>query len=416
MMRRRTSLAALAITAVVGLTVYAAGTLSGQSWCGVTLDPSVGFTCLDLGVDVSYTLGGVALGTDSLFLVPGLWVWQGFTASGYLGGFGIDGSLLLGGSPAAFLFAEAIASLSLSGIDFALHAAQLGAAVHGGPANGAAIRLAGSLGACDVVSTTEFGVQIEDEDFGGISIVHAATGRARHYLSDPRGANEGFTGQKVRVSHTGFCHGGEATATAYLRCGAFEYASLRLEDLSLANLAWLAVDAEFMLKVQSKSVIVSPKLVLGDSACLQLYAGPVPTASGTGVDSVRIYGLELTCEIGRVTLRDVTRFEPHEVGLTTEPYGSRLLLVREILAKGLDYYPDYWQLLSVSYGGEGCCDGTYGLLVNSYFDTASTTLFDWAMLHAEATVPLGDSISLGLGLEIGPVGVIHLQCSCTMEW
>ena len=400
----------------IGLTVSAAGTLHGRSWLDVTLDPDVGFTGMDYGLELAYTVGGFTFSSDSLFVLPGQWVWQGFTAVGELGGFGAYATALLGGDIAKSLYAETIMTFSMAGIDFALHAAQLSEYVHGGAADGAALRMAGSVGAFGIVSVTEFGAQIEDDDFGGITIVHAATGRERHYVTDPRVVGEGFTGQKLTLSHFDFGCTEEITITVYFTCEGFDYASFGVEDLLIGNLPWLALDAELKFELQEKSLEITPKLVLGDIACFELYANLDNEVDVLSIDAIRFDGISLECQIGPVTVRDVSLFSPCDLALTTERYGSQVLPIADILAQGMDYYPDYFEMFSIAYAGPACCEGEYNFLANVYFSEDSTSLFDWAMTHIETMLPYGESLAFKFGMEATQTGLEYLGFGFEIAW
>jgi hypothetical protein len=415
-MKKRILVAALAVIVGIVLTVSAAGELHGRSWFDVRLDPAIGFTGMDYGIELDYTVGGFTFSTDSLFVLPGQWVWQGFTVVGRIGGFGAYATALLGGDIAKSLYAETIMTFTMAGIDFALHAAQLSEFVHGGPADGAAILVSGTVGVFGIVSVTEFGAQIEDDDFGGISIVHAATGRERHYLTDPRVVGEGFTGQKFAINHFNFCCGEDITATAYFNCDGLDYVSFGVDDLMVRNLQWLAIDAELKFEPQTKSLRVTPKLVIGNIACFELYVGYTPASGSVGIDTIDVNGIELTCQIGPVTVRDVSLFAPCDLALTTERYGSRVLPIVDILASGMDYYPDYWEMFSIAYAGPACCVGEYNFLANVYFDMNSTSLFDWAMTHMEAMMPFGDSLAFTFGMEVTQTGLEYLGFGFEVVW
>lgn len=415
-MTKRIILVTLVGIVSIGLALSAAGTLSGRSWFDVTLDPDVGFTGMDLGLEIDYEIGAYTFRADSLFVLPGIWVWQGFTAAGQLGAFSTEANILFGGSTADYLYGETIMNVSLGGIDFSFHAAQLSSAVDGGAASGAAIRMAGSAGSFGIVGVTEFGAQIEDDDFDGISIVHAATGRERHYLTDPRVAGEGFTGQKFTLSHFDFCCSEEITMTVYFTCVGFDYISFGVEDLLISNLSWLAVDAELKFEMEEKSLALTPKLVLGDIACFDLYAALDNEVDALSIEAIKINGISLECQIGPVTVRDVSLFAPCDLALTTERYGSVVLPIADILAKGMDYYPDYWEMFSIAYAGAGCCEGEYNFLANVYFDEESTSLFDWAMTHIEATIPFGNSLALTLEMEVTQTGSDYLGFGFEATW
>lgn len=400
----------------IGLAACAGGTLGGRSWFEVMLDPDVGFTGMDFGIELAYTVGGFTFSADSLFVLPGHWVWQGFTAAGHVGGFAAHASALLSGDLAAPLYAETIMTFSMSGIDFAFHAAQLSDVVFGGPAEGAALRVSGMVGAFGITSVTELGAQIEDDDVGGITIVHAATGRQRHYATDPRVLGEGFTGQKLTIEHSNFCCEELVTATAYFGCEGLEYVSFGIEDLEIGNLPWLVIDAELEFDLQTKSLAIAPRLVLGDIACLELYAALSDEAGPLSIDAIKINGFSLECQIGPVTVRDVTLLGGCDLGITTERYGSQVLPIGDILDDGMDYYADYSEMFSIAVAGPACCTGEYNFLANVYFSENAANLFDWAMIHVEAMLPVSDVLTFTFGIEVTEDDLDNLTLGFGVTW
>ncbi len=415
-MKKRILIALLVSIVSIGLAASAAGTLGGRSWFEVMLDPDVGFTGMDFGIELSYSVSGFTFAADSLFVLPGHWVWQGFTAVGQVGGFTAYATALLGGDLAASLYAETIMTFSMAGIDFEFHAAQLSDDVYGGPAEGAALRVFGTVGAFGITSVTELGAHIEDDDFDGITIVHTATGRQRHYATDPRVMGEGFTGQKLTIEHFNFCCEEQITATAYFDCEGFKYVNFGVEDLAIGNLPWLFVDAQLKFELQTKSLAITPRLALGDIACFELYAALSNKANPLSIGGIKINGFSLECQLGPVTVRDVTLLGGCDLGLTTESYGSQVLPIVEILDEGMDYYPDYFEMFSIAFAGPACCVGEYNFLANVYFSEDSTSLFDWAMMHVETMLPFGDSLAFTLCIEVSEDGFDHFGFGFEVTW
>ena len=238
----------------IGLVSFADGAFSGSSWSGLVFDPDVGFTDIDLGLEATYVIGDVAFSADSLVTLRGQWIWQGFAATGEVGAFHAQVHVLFSGSAAAYLYGEIILNASIAGVDFAFYSAQLADTVYGGAADGFAIQAAGSVGSFGMVSVTEVGAQIEDDDFTGISIVHTSTGRERHYMTNPCVVGQGFTGQKFTLSHFDFGCSEEITVTVYFTCDGFDYARVSVEGLTISNLAWLVIDAELKFELEEKSL------------------------------------------------------------------------------------------------------------------------------------------------------------------
>ena len=369
-----------------------------------------------MGVEVGYTLGEVSFSSDSLYVLPDMWVWQGFEAVGSFGLFGMEANVLFG-ETAQHLYTEAILTLTIAGIDVEFHSAQLGAGVFGGPADGWAIRASADLGIFTFTSDTEFGAQIEDSAYSGITIFHAATGLMRHYSTDPRVPGQNFTGQKFTIAYLDFCCSDTITATLYISCDGFEYLSLAATDILVPTLPWLTLDVELVYELQTKTLTLTPGLDLGDVLCFNLFADLSYGATIRDLDMISITGLEIVCQLGPVTLRDVALFGPTR-GITTEAFGSLVLPVADILANGMDYYPDYWQMLSVVYGDvDECCGGDVTVIANAYFDDTASSLFEVAMFHIEATIPYGEALWFTFGLEAKPAsGVDWMKFGFGVSW
>jgi len=414
-MRRHTAWTALVLLASVTLPLVA-GTLSGSTSLWMEFDPLAGgFDALDLGLDVDYTLGAVTLSTDGLLVLPGTWVWQGFSAVGRFGGYGLTTNILFGPSTTDYLYAEAIVELSIGGIDLAWHAAQLSDAVLGGPADGWALRIAGRVGPIDLVSISEFGARIEDDDFDGITIVHAATGLERHYATDPLVPGKGFTGEKVTLRGVPFCCA-EIDASLYLTCEGFRYVSFGVTGIAVGAVPWLTFDVDLTFELEEKDLTLAPRLSLEEVACVVLYAELDWDAATRSLDGIDFYGIELVCELGPVTVRDVAVLDLNRYAITTEAYGSVVERLVDAIAQGHDVYPDYWEMFSIAYRGDGCCSGDLTFLLNVYFDQASASLFDWAMTHVEAGIPLAEAFMFTLGMQARPAGVDSLTFGFHLDW
>ncbi|MFC2108038.1 hypothetical protein ACFLS5_01080 [Candidatus Bipolaricaulota bacterium] len=414
-MRRHTALAAVLLLVSVAFSLTA-GTLSGSTSLWIGFDPVAGaLDAFDLGFAVDYTLGAVTLSTDGLLVLPGTWIWQGFSAVGRFGGYGLTTNVLFGPSTTDYLYAEAIAELSIGGIDVGWHAAQLSDAVLGGPADGWAVRVAGSVSGFEIVSISEFGARIEDEEFDGNTIVHAATGGERHYATDPLVPGQGFTGEKLSIRGLPFrC--AELDATLYLTCAGFEYVSFGVTGIEVGAVPWLTFDVELTFELQTKSLALTPRLVLGEVACIEVYAGLDWDGGSVSIGGIGLYGIELVGQLGPVTVRDVTVFDLNRYAITTEAYGSVVKRLVDAIEEGHSYYPDYWEMLSIAYRGDGCCGQELTFLANAYFDEGSSGLFDWAMTHIEAEIPFGAGFSFTLGMEMHSAGVDSLAFGFHVDW
>jgi len=413
---KKAVLAALILALVDSLAASASSGFSGESTLWLAFDPGAGsFDAIDLELNLNYTIDDVVFSGDSVIAYPGTWVWQAFSACGDLGAYGFESNVLFGVSTAEYLYAEAMASLSIGGIDVAFHAAQLSDAVFGGPEGGWALQLSGEVAGFELVGVTELGARIEDDDYDGISIVHMATGLERHYSTDPRPAGEGFTGQKISLSREDIFCADLLAATLYISCEGFEYSEIELEGLDV-GLSFITLDTELRFELEDKTFTVTPALSLGEIACFELYGCVNWDETSMAIQGIELSGLEIICELGPAVIRDVALFDLTEYVLTTERFGSRVMEIDDALDFSYDFYPDYWELLSVAMTGDGCCGESFSFLANAYFDHASSSLFDWALLHVEASVPLVPQVNITLALETKPSGIDYLAFGTTVDW
>ena len=179
---------------------------------------------------------------------------------------------------------------------------------------------------------------------------------------------------------------------------------------------WLSLDVDLTFDLQTKSLVLTPRLSLGEVFCVELYAELDWDASTWLIDGIGFYGIELACELGPVTVRDVAVFDLNRYAITTEAYGSTVERLIDAIEEGHDVYPDYWELFSIAYRGDGCCGGDMMFLLNVYFDDASASLFDWAMTHVEAAIPLADAFSFTLAMEAIPAGIDSLTFGFHVDW
>jgi len=416
MIKRILAVAVLAV-GIFGLTLYGVGEVSGEFSFWSEFDPLVGqFDELDTGLNLTYTLGDVAFGSDSVVVLPVIWVWHGFQATWSRGGLDFEANLLFGGSTAEYLYSEWILDLVFSGVLVEIHGGWLGDAVLGGPADGWAIRASGTVGPFDITSVTEFGAHIEDDGFAGITIVHALTGLERHYSTDPRAlGGGGFTGQKVTIGLFDFCCADRTEADLYITSAGFGHASFSATDITTPKLPWLSLDAELVFQLETKTLAIEPSLELGDTACFTLY-GALGLTSMTQISGITFPAIELVCELGPVTIRDVSLFDLNEMALSTEAYGGRVVNVADALANGWDYYPDYWEMFSIAYAGAACCEGEHTFLVNVYFDVNSTSLFDWAMTYVRADAPFGEQLRFTFAMKAGEAGAEYVAFGIDLSW
>jgi len=342
-MMNKTLVAAALILSIVSFTLVA-GPLSGTWEAALAIAPTpFSFTELSSTFTVNYTVGGFTGTSNSEFVVAGF-IWQGFGVTGTLGAFSVQGDLLFGVSTADFIYDQLIVTTSIAGIDFGLYWAQLSDAVLGGRADGSVLRMAGSIGDIDVESYFELGARVEDVDddnFNGITIYHAATGAHKHYTTNPLVVGQGFTGEKITVSGWSFGCVKDIATTLYMTDQGFDYIKFALTGIK-TGIDWLNFDVDLTFQLQTKTLVLTPTLNLGENTCIDAYAELLTDpAAMTSISGIRVYGLGFESSFGNVTVKDLSVFDTGNYAITTEEYGSVIEEKADTLKYGHDFYPDY---------------------------------------------------------------------------
>lgn len=380
------------------------GSISGEIAFSVQTD-ALTFAGLDTTFEIDYAFGDLVTSSTSEFFLLG-YIWQGFGLSGAVGAFGVQSDVLFGPSTGDYLYAQLILSLSLGGIDIGFYAAQLSDAVLGGPADGAAFRFAGYIGDFGLESVTQFGAHID-----GITIFHAATGLWKHYTTNPIVPGQGFTGQLFTLSGWRFgCVVLDTVLT--LNCDGFESAVFGFAIDT--GITWLELDATLAFDLQTKSLVVTPTLVLAENLCANVYVDVL--GNGHTLLGFNLYGFELNYAWGGVTFKELIVLDTARYAITTPEYGSEIVAVTEAIDEGYDFYSDYFELLAIEAVMDGCCGGNIRFLLNNYFDKASPGPFDWAMMHAEIALPIGANLFLGGSVRATHTGLDYFGCGIDLHW
>ena len=422
------------MAAVVFGLILIAGPFSGSFTTELLLDPApnLAFASLDSIFTLNYAFCDFVSTSETEFYLLG-YIWQGFGLTGGLGAFDVQADLLFGPSTADFIYAQEIVTASIAGVELGFYWATLSDAVLGGPANGAVLRLAGSVGGCAIVSVTELGARIRDRDdeFDGITIVHVDTGLSKSYVTNPIVATQtgpvcvgGFTGEKVTISGMSFGCIEDLTTTLYLSClSGFEWVRFEVEGIC-TGLSWLSLNLALSFELQTKSIVMTPRLIVGECLCIDTYMevltdAPDNTIYGafTSLTGFSLYGLGFTYYSGQgVTVKELTVFDTGRYVITTPQYGSVIESLAEAVDNGHEYFPEYWELWSIEVAQDGCCGGITRFLANTYFERDSGSIFGWGMTHVEGTFAINPTLSLGGEIEVDTTGLTQLGLLIEVSW
>lgn len=367
-----------------GLTLMASGSLSGSWMSEITSDPGPGGRLIDsfeTVLIVDYTIGGFTATSYSELEWLGF-IWQEFDVVGELGAFEVQANTLFGPHTADYIYTQFIGSLSIAGVDLGFYFAQLSDAVVGGPADGFAIRAAGSIAAFDVVSITEFGAQIKDDDFDGITIVHAGTGMERSFITDPLVVGQGFTGQKITLSGLSFSCVEDVSTTLYMTCDGFDFLKFETEGIVIPNLPWVTLGATLNFTLQEKTLELTPTFVWGDMICadFDLYMSVGTAGDHLTLSSVRIEGIALRCDIGGVNF----------TGVSFWGGGTKPLLLEDT---------EYWEYYQIKTVDDSCC-GPFSFDAAVFFKEGGAQLFDVALFDVNMSVKVASQFTFDMGIVV----------------
>ena len=425
-MTTRICVATAVIAMVAGLTLVAGQPLSFgvSSELLLTPRPTLLVESFASIFTVSYAFGDVLLATSTSEYRHYGFLWQGFGVMATRGPIALQADCLFTGITAEYLYGQLIVSTTIAGVEVGIYAAQLSGAVLGGPADGWAFRVAGSIGGVNIVSITEMGARIQDDDYDGITIVYAPTGDHKRYATNPLVRGQGFTGEKLTVSGLSVCCVEDLGATLYITCQSPSFQTLTVEAEGIdIGLCWLSLDLEVSFQLQTKSLVLTPTLVVGETVCIDAYVdvrtnAPDDTLYGNFLDltGITVYGLGLTCSWNGVTVRELVVLDTGRYAITTPEYGSVIESIADAVADGHEFYADYWELVSVEVRQDGCCGGITSFLANTYFDRDAGGIFGWGVTHVALEAALSSGIFLTGRMEVDAAGLDHVGFGVALRW
>ncbi|MBN1857821.1 hypothetical protein JW848_01290 [Candidatus Bipolaricaulota bacterium] len=172
--------------------------------------------------------------------------------------------------------------------------------------------------------------------------------------------------------------------------------TIGVDGLSIPEITWLLFDIEIAFDdgEEGKSLQVTPRLNFAEEFCVTVFADLIGT--GTVVEGIDFYGAQFRYNWDAVYFDALTAFDPDD------PFG---------LVTG-----SYWERYCVGSIADGCCGGLFNFQVCTYFDSASTLLFDWGMTEGSVSVGIGSNFSLECSLSIIDTGIEKLCLGGKISW
>jgi len=198
----------------------------------------------------------------------------------------------------------------------------------------------------------------------------------------------------------------DIAVTLHMTCERFDFLKLELSRVDL-GLSWLTFDVELTFQVQTKSVLLTTTFAPGKAGCINVYATLLTGAQDnklyqnfTSIIWIDLYGISFAYSWKGIKVKALTVLDTGHYAITTPEYGSVIEEITKALKYDHEYYPHYWELLSVEVtGGEGCREG-FTFLANTYFDKNATNLLGWGMTHIEGKFSISSKVSFTAEIEI----------------
>jgi hypothetical protein len=158
----------------------------------------------------------------------------------------------------------------------------------------------------------------------------------------------------------------------FTKCHGFDKAVFSVDDL-FDLCCGIGFDAEIEFGVDHKKISIEPSWE-GIEGCLAVY-GDVDW-QGHSLLGWELYGWDISCSFGDVTVREVTALDPDKVEDMTD----------------VSFYTDEWEYLGIEYSFSGCCGGEGSFQARFWFGDDGT-LFDLQRLRFDLEVPAWEGLS-----------------------
>jgi hypothetical protein len=176
----------------------------------------------------------------------------------------------------------------------------------------------------------------------------------------------------------------------------FDAASFSLGQIDI-GVDWLALNGRVTFDVDSKTVSLTPELVLLSDTCVSAYGSLVFGETKTEIGGVSIYGLLVEQQVGDATLSSLTYFDAYHF---VPVLGDQ----------------NCFESLSLSLARDGCCGGSNQLGIVVAFARDSTELFGWAETDLSASFSFGESLSAAVTLMVDRVHNLEIGLEFHVQW
>jgi len=167
-------------------------------------------------------------------------------------------------------------------------------------------------------------------------------------------------------------------------CVGFVDVEFVVADITVPYFPWLTLDAVLTFAPDSKALVITPGIDFGTFDCFDLTFA-LGTVPGTG-GATALAGAPVTL-FGDLT---ITAIELEVV-------------LGDVTFTGISYLggiQTYWEVYTISFLGEACCDGDFTFDAGFYFLDGGLYLFDLAVIDVDMTIAMTSQFVFNMGLKI----------------
>ena len=185
----------------------------------------------------------------------------------------------------------------------------------------------------------------------------------------------------------------DITATWKINQSGFDSVSFSVSDVDV-GIPYITFDGKLSFSLLSKTLSITPQLNLGTDTCFKVYASLEPGPGGaTEITGLSIYGLGVSYDWDGVSFESLSYLD------------------------GLHHVKDtYWERFTIKSAGDSCCGGSLTFEASTYFQTAHSSLFDWAETDLELSISLGSNTTLSTQMVIDTTSFSEWRIGWKISW
>jgi len=196
-----------------------------------------------------------------------------------------------------------------------------------------------------------------------------------------------FDEASIRIGFPFGC--AEISSSLTIGCAGFDQIAFSTSGIAIPNLPWLAIGAQLVYTLQTKSLTLSPTFDFGTTTCIDFYI-QVDSSDNLTIGAISIEGIKLSWDAGTVTFTGISFW-----GEGGKP---------ERLAD-----TEYWEVYTIETNAEACC-GPLSFDVSVFFLNNGSRLFDVSLFEANLELTVTSQFVFSMGLEI------DVEINATTQW